>query len=155
VGEVIKASHNYKGSCCYSHQRSAPCDQEARTSRQSHRRNHFTCSVFSPRKEVSFLSGETGTSVVAVQAKSPDSNASRRPSIQTGTKISLPGIDWSQSTRTVVLPLSTTSTMPSSLHCVSGRTQTTTASLSIQSCIPCMSLELIPSPWIISIEAHR
>lgn len=46
--------------------------------------------------------------VEAVQSKSPAPSASRRPSIQAGTKISLPGIDWSKSTRTVVLALSTT-----------------------------------------------
>ena len=46
--------------------------------------------------------------VEAVQSKSPASGASQRPSIQAGTKISLPGIDWSKSTRTVVLALSTT-----------------------------------------------
>ena len=46
--------------------------------------------------------------VEAVQSKPPASSASRRPSIQAGTKITLPGIDWSKSTRTVVLALSTT-----------------------------------------------
>ena len=55
---------------------------------------------FSPTKQEA--------SVEAVQSKSPASGASRRPSIQTGTKISLPGIDWSKSTLTVVLALSTT-----------------------------------------------
>jgi thiol-disulfide isomerase/thioredoxin len=44
----------------------------------------------------------------AVASQSPVSSASRRASIQAGTKISLPGIDWSKSTRTVVLALSTT-----------------------------------------------
>jgi len=46
-------------------------------------------------------------SVQAVQSKSPASSASRRPSIQAGTKISLAGIDWSKSDRNVVLALST------------------------------------------------
>jgi hypothetical protein len=46
--------------------------------------------------------------VEAVQSESPASSALRRQSIQVGTKISLPGIDWSKSTRTVVLALSTT-----------------------------------------------
>jgi thiol-disulfide isomerase/thioredoxin len=56
--------------------------------------------VFSPTKQEA--------SVEAVQSKSPASSATRRQSIQAGTKISLPGIDWSKSTRTVVLALSTT-----------------------------------------------
>jgi thiol-disulfide isomerase/thioredoxin len=56
--------------------------------------------VFSPTKQEA--------SVEAVQSKSPASSASRGQSIQAGTKISLPGIDWSKSTRTVVLALSTT-----------------------------------------------
>jgi thiol-disulfide isomerase/thioredoxin len=47
-------------------------------------------------------------SVEAAQPNSSGSNASRRSSIQAGTKISLPGIDWSKSSRTVVLALSTT-----------------------------------------------
>ena len=46
--------------------------------------------------------------VEAVASKSPTSNVPQRRSIQAGTKISLPGIDWSKSTRTVVLALSTT-----------------------------------------------
>jgi hypothetical protein len=46
--------------------------------------------------------------VETVQPESPAPSASRRPSIQAGTKISLPGFDWSKSTRTVVLALSTT-----------------------------------------------
>jgi thiol-disulfide isomerase/thioredoxin len=46
--------------------------------------------------------------VEAVASKPEALSASRRPSIQAGTKISLPGIDWSKSTRTVVLALSTT-----------------------------------------------
>jgi thiol-disulfide isomerase/thioredoxin len=46
--------------------------------------------------------------VEAVESKSPASSALRRSSIQAGTKISLPGIDWTKSTRTVVLALSTT-----------------------------------------------
>jgi thiol-disulfide isomerase/thioredoxin len=46
--------------------------------------------------------------VEAVQSKSPPSGAPQRPSIPAGTKVSLPGIDWSKSTRTVVLALSTT-----------------------------------------------
>ena len=56
--------------------------------------------VFSPTKQEA--------SVEAVQSKLPASSVSRRQSIQAGTKISLPGIDWSKSTRTVVLALSTT-----------------------------------------------
>jgi len=64
------------------------------------------CSVLV--KKYFFSAAKQEASVEVAQAKSPDSNASRRPSIQTGTKISLPGIDWSKSTRTVVLALSTT-----------------------------------------------
>ncbi|HXM50338.1 MAG TPA: hypothetical protein VN956_21025 [Pyrinomonadaceae bacterium] len=45
--------------------------------------------------------------IEAVQSKSPALSASRIPSIQAGTKISLVGIDWSQSNRTAVLALST------------------------------------------------
>ena len=56
--------------------------------------------IFSPTKQEA--------SVEAIQSKSSASSASRRPSIQAGTKVSLPGIDWSKSTRTVVLALSTT-----------------------------------------------
>lgn len=44
----------------------------------------------------------------AVASKSPPLNVSQRRTIEAGTKISLPGIDWSKSTRTVVLALSTT-----------------------------------------------
>lgn len=55
-----------------------------------------------------FFSSTKQAPVEAVQSKSPAPSASRRPSIQAGTKISLPGIDWNKSTRTVVLALSTT-----------------------------------------------
>jgi hypothetical protein len=64
------------------------------------------CSVLV--KKHFFSAAKQEASVEAAQAKSPASNASRRPSIQPGTKISLPGIDWSKSTSTVVLALSTT-----------------------------------------------
>jgi thiol-disulfide isomerase/thioredoxin len=64
------------------------------------------CSVLV--KKYFFSAAKQEASVEAVQSKSPASSASRRPSIQAGTKISLPGIDWSKSTRTVVLALSTT-----------------------------------------------
>lgn len=64
------------------------------------------CSVLV--KKYFFRAAKQEPSVEAAQAKAPDSNASRRPSIQAGTKISLPGIDWSKSSRTVVLALSTT-----------------------------------------------
>lgn len=59
-------------------------------------------------KKYFFAAGKQEASVEAVQTKSPASSASRTQSIQAGTKISLPGIDWSKSTRTVVLLLSTT-----------------------------------------------
>lgn len=55
-----------------------------------------------------FTSARQEAPVEVVQSKGLASSASRRPSIQAGTKISLPGIDWSKSTRTVVLALSTT-----------------------------------------------
>ena len=42
------------------------------------------------------------------QLTSPVSANSQRPSIQAGTTVSLPGIDWSKSKRTLVLALSTT-----------------------------------------------
>lgn len=64
------------------------------------------CSVLA--KKYFFSAAKQEGSVEAVQSKSPASSASRRPSIQAGTKITLPGIDWSKSTRTVVLALSTT-----------------------------------------------
>ena len=64
------------------------------------------CSVLV--KKYLFSPAKQEASVEAVQSKSPASNAPRRPSIQAGTKISLPGIDWGKSTRTVVLALSTT-----------------------------------------------
>jgi hypothetical protein len=63
------------------------------------------CSVLV--KKYFFSATKQESSVEAAQAKSAVLNASRRP-IQAGTKISLPGIDWSKSTRTVVLALSTT-----------------------------------------------
>jgi thiol-disulfide isomerase/thioredoxin len=46
--------------------------------------------------------------VEPVASPSPAASASRRASIQAGTKISLPGIDWTKSNCTVVLALSTT-----------------------------------------------
>ena len=64
------------------------------------------CSVLIKKYVLSSTKPEA--SVEAVQSKPPASSASRRPSIQAGTKITLPGIDWSKSTRTVVLALSTT-----------------------------------------------
>jgi thiol-disulfide isomerase/thioredoxin len=64
------------------------------------------CSVLIKKYVLSSTKPETP--VEAVQSKPPASNASRRPSIQAGTKITLPGIDWSKSARTVVLALSTT-----------------------------------------------
>src|SRR6266403_2612076 len=63
------------------------------------------CSVLIKKYVLSSTKPEA--SVEAVQSKSPPSSASRRPSIQAGTKISLVGIDWSKSDRTVVLALST------------------------------------------------
>lgn len=56
--------------------------------------------LFSPTKQ-------TATQTIE-QTRPPSPNTQQRPSIQPGTKISLPGIDWSKSTRTVVLALSTT-----------------------------------------------
>ena len=64
------------------------------------------CSVLV--KKYFFSAAKQEALVEAAPARSPASNASRRQSIQAGTKISLPGIDWSTSTRTVVLALSTT-----------------------------------------------
>jgi thiol-disulfide isomerase/thioredoxin len=54
-----------------------------------------------------FSSTKQAAPVEAFQSKSPGSSVSRRSSIQAGTKISLVGIDWSKSDRTVVLALST------------------------------------------------
>ena len=64
------------------------------------------CSVLV--KKYFFSASKHEASVQASPATSPVSNSLRRPSIEAGTKISLPGIDWSKSTRTVVLALSTT-----------------------------------------------
>ena len=64
------------------------------------------CSVLV--KKYFFSAAKQEASVEAVQSKSPASSASRRPSIQAGRKISLPGIDWSKSERTLLLALSTT-----------------------------------------------
>lgn len=64
------------------------------------------CSVLV--KKYFFSAAKQEASVEAVQLKLADSSSSRRQSIQAGTKVSLPGIDWSKSTRTVVLALSTT-----------------------------------------------
>ena len=63
------------------------------------------CSVLA--KKYFFSPTKQEAPVEAVASKSPASSASRRLSIQVGTKISLPGIDWTKSTRTVVLALST------------------------------------------------
>ena len=59
-------------------------------------------------KKYFFSSTKQEASVEAVQSKSPASGASRRPSIQAGTKVSLPGIDWSKTDHTLLLALSTT-----------------------------------------------
>ena len=64
------------------------------------------CSVLV--KKYFFSAAKQEALVEAAPARSPASNASRSQSIQAGTKVSLPGIDWSKSTRTVVLVLSTT-----------------------------------------------
>jgi thiol-disulfide isomerase/thioredoxin len=64
------------------------------------------CSVLIKKYVLS--SAKPEAPVEAAQAKPPASSAPRRPLIQAGTKITLPGIDWSKSTRTVVLALSTT-----------------------------------------------
>lgn len=64
------------------------------------------CSVLV--KKYFFSSTKQEASVGAVQSKSPASSGSQRPSIQAGTKISLAGIYWSQSNRTLLLALSTT-----------------------------------------------
>jgi len=56
--------------------------------------------LFSPTKQT--------TTQMVEQPRKPSPNTQQRPSIQAGTKISLPGIDWSNSTRTLVLALSTT-----------------------------------------------
>jgi hypothetical protein len=61
------------------------------------------CSVLV--KKYFFSAAKQEASVEAVQSKSPASSPSRRPSIQAGTKISLPGIDWSKSERTLLLAL--------------------------------------------------
>ena len=63
------------------------------------------CSVLVKKYFLSSTKQEA--SVEAAQSKSPASSMSRRPSIQAGTKMSLVGIDWSKSNRTVVLALST------------------------------------------------
>jgi thiol-disulfide isomerase/thioredoxin len=64
------------------------------------------CSVLV--KKYFFSAAKQEASVEAVQPKLADSSSSRRQSIQAGTKVLLPGIDWSKSARTVVLVLSTT-----------------------------------------------
>jgi len=64
------------------------------------------CSVLV--KKYFFAAAKQEASVEAVQSKLADSGSSRRQSIQAGTKVSLPGIDWSKNARTVVLVLSTT-----------------------------------------------
>lgn len=64
------------------------------------------CSVLV--KKYFFSAAQPEASVEAVQSKSPPSNLPQRRSIKAGTKISLAGIDWSKSPRTVVLALSTT-----------------------------------------------
>src|SRR3977135_661859 len=64
------------------------------------------CSVLV--KKYFFSPTKQEASVEAAASKSPASNVSQRRPILVGTKISLAGIDWSKSTRTVVLALSTT-----------------------------------------------
>ena len=64
------------------------------------------CSVLV--KKYFFSASKPVPAVEAVASKSPASSLSQRRSIQAGTKISLPGIDWSKSNRTVLLALSTT-----------------------------------------------
>jgi thiol-disulfide isomerase/thioredoxin len=63
------------------------------------------CSVLV--KKYFFSPANKEASVETVASKSPAPNASRRPSIQAGTKISLPSIDWGKSDRTLLLALST------------------------------------------------
>ena len=46
--------------------------------------------------------------VTAAAPSTPSANAPKASALQPGTKISLPGIDWSKNSRTVVLALSTT-----------------------------------------------
>jgi hypothetical protein len=46
--------------------------------------------------------------VVAAAPSAPSAIGSKTSALQPGTKISLPGIDWSKNSRTVVLALSTT-----------------------------------------------
>ena len=64
------------------------------------------CSVLVKKHFFSTVKPEAA--IQQVQSNSPASGTSRRQSIQAGTKISLPGIDWSRNTRTIVLALSTT-----------------------------------------------
>lgn len=64
------------------------------------------CSVLV--KKFFFSPAKQEESVEASPSESTASRASRRPSIKAGTKISLPGIDWSKSTHTILLVLSTT-----------------------------------------------
>lgn len=54
------------------------------------------------------LPKDTGNSIQAAQSKPSTTNTSRNRSVQIGTKISVPGIDWSKSDLTVLLALSTT-----------------------------------------------
>jgi len=58
------------------------------------------CSVLVKKYFVSTSKPEPA--VEAVASKSPPSSLSQRRSIQAGTKISLPGIDWSKSSRTIL-----------------------------------------------------
>lgn len=64
------------------------------------------CSVLVKKYFFSTSKQEARTETVA--AKLPDPNIQQRQSIPAGTRISLPGIDWNKSNRTVVLALSTT-----------------------------------------------
>lgn len=63
------------------------------------------CSVLVKKFFLSSVKQEA--TVEAARSKAPASSAPRRQPIQAGTKISLAGIDWSKSNRTVVLALST------------------------------------------------
>ena len=54
------------------------------------------------------LPKDTGNSIKAAQSKPSATNTSKNRSVQIGTKISVPGIDWSKSDLTVLLALSTT-----------------------------------------------
>jgi hypothetical protein len=61
------------------------------------------CSVLA--KKYFFTPKQT---VAAAAPSTPSTNVPKTSALQPGTKISLPGIDWSKNSRTVVLALSTT-----------------------------------------------